>query len=46
MTEVKLSPRERQLIDTIIEHVYPEPETGRVLPVERDEVRAAKGLQR
>lgn len=46
MTTVKLSPGEEALIDSIIEHIYPEPKEGTVLPVEPDERRAASGLAR
>ncbi len=43
---VKLSPGETALIESIIEHIYPDPQEGSVLPVERDERRAASGLAR
>lgn len=43
---IKLSPGEKALVDSIIEHVYPEPKEGRSLPVERDEMRAARGMAR
>lgn len=43
---MKLSPGEAALIDSIIEHIYPDPQAGSVLPVERDEGRAASGLAR
>lgn len=46
MTDVKLSPGEEALIASIIEHVYPDPEAGSVLPVEPGEHRAALGLER
>lgn len=44
MATVKLSPGEEQLIASIIEHVYPEPKEGTILPVEHAEKRAARGL--
>lgn len=43
---VKLSPGEAALIASIIEHIYPDPQEGSVLPVERNERRAASGLAR
>lgn len=46
MTDVNLSPGEEALIASIIEHVYPDPKAGSVLPVEPDERRAALGLVR
>ncbi|MBZ3677444.1 hypothetical protein J1N39_23490 [Pseudomonas aeruginosa] len=46
MTTVKLSPGEEKLIASIIEHIYPEPKEGSVLPVEDGEKRAARGLER
>ncbi|MBA1280281.1 hypothetical protein [Stutzerimonas stutzeri] len=46
MTTVKLSPSEEKLIASIIEHIYPEPKEGSVLPVEDGEKRAARGLER
>nr|WP_156903357.1 hypothetical protein [Burkholderia sp. M701] len=33
-------------MDSIIEHVYPNPAAGSALPVERSELRAAKGMAR
>lgn len=45
MTDVKLSPGEEALIASIIEHVYPDPIAGSVLPVEPGEHRAALGLE-
>ncbi|MGY6257295.1 hypothetical protein ACXIVK_27940 [Paraburkholderia caledonica] len=44
--EVKLSPGEAALITSIIEHIYPDPQVGSVLPVDRGELRAAKGIAR
>lgn len=41
-----LSPGEKGLFSSIIEHIYPEPKAGTSLPIERGEARAAKGLQR
>lgn len=41
---IKRSPGEKALVDSIIEHVYPEPKEGRTLPVEREEMRAARGM--
>lgn len=46
MTNVKLSPGEETLIASIIEHIYPDPKAGSVLPVEPGEHRAALGLER
>ncbi|MDU4254549.1 hypothetical protein [Pseudomonas sp.] len=46
MTTVKLSPGEELLLASIITHIYPDPKEGTVLPVEHDEKRAARGLQR
>ncbi|GAB3476175.1 MULTISPECIES: hypothetical protein [Azotobacter] len=46
MTTVKLSYGEEQLIALIIEHIYPDPKEGSVLPVEQGEQRAARGLER
>ena len=46
MTAVKLSPGEEALIASIIEHIYPDPQAGTVLPVEPGEKRAAQGLER
>lgn len=46
MTAVKLSPGEEALIASIIEHIYPAPQAGTVLPVEPGEKRAALGLER
>lgn len=46
MANVKLSPGEGKLFDSIIEHVYPEPKQGTTLPVDHDEKRAARGLHR
>lgn len=43
---VRLSPGEERLIDSIIEHIYPEPKEGTALPVAHDEKRAARGLER
>jgi hypothetical protein len=43
---VKLSPGETALIESSIEHIYPDPQKGTVLPVERDERRAVSGLAR
>lgn len=43
---IKLAPGEQLLIDSIIEHIYPDPKAGSTLPVERDELRAAKGMER
>ncbi|WP_186214694.1 hypothetical protein [Burkholderia gladioli] len=43
---VKLSPGEMVLVESIIEHVYPDPAAGSTLPVERSELRAAKGMAR
>lgn len=37
MNDVKLSPGEEALIASIIEHVYPDPKAGSVLPVEPGE---------
>lgn len=45
MTHVKLSAGEEMLIGSIIEHIYPEPKEGTVLPVEQSEKRAARGLE-
>lgn len=45
-SRIKLSPGESALIGSIIEHVYPEPCAGTALPIERDEVRAARGMAR
>ena len=41
-----LSPGEKGLFSSIIEHIYPEAKAGTSLPIERGEARAAKGLQR
>lgn len=46
MTAVKLSPGEEALIASIIEHIYPDPQAGTVLPVEPGDKRAARGLER
>ncbi|WP_439126209.1 MAG: hypothetical protein ACNJA3_27975 (plasmid) [Pseudomonas rhizophila] len=46
MTAIKLSPGEEALIASIIEHIYPDPQAGTVLPVEPGEKRAALGLER
>lgn len=43
---VKLSPGEAALIESIIEHIYPDPQVGSVLPVEHNEKRAVSGLAR
>lgn len=43
---VKLSHGEVQLLASIIEHVYPDPKAGTVLPVDPAERRAASGLAR
>lgn len=43
---IKLAPGEQLLIDSIIQHIYPDPKTGSILPVEVGERRAAKGLER
>lgn len=44
METVNLSAGEEQLIASIIEHVYPDPQAGSTLPVEHCEKRAARGL--
>lgn len=44
--DVRLSPGEMALVESIIEHIYPEPREGRTLPVARSEMRAARGLAR
>ncbi|EKY4113664.1 TPA: hypothetical protein ACGW3M_000996 [Pseudomonas aeruginosa] len=41
---VKLSAGEAALLDTIIEHYYPEPQAGTFYYVEPQELRAARGL--
>ncbi|KWK06086.1 hypothetical protein WM11_11905 [Burkholderia ubonensis] len=46
MPPTKLSPGELELIESIIEHVYPDPSAGSTLPIEGGEMRAAKGLAR
>lgn len=43
---VRLSPGEKVLVDSIIEHVYPNPAAGSALPVERSDLRAAQGMAR
>ncbi|KVO17499.1 hypothetical protein WJ74_08560 [Burkholderia ubonensis] len=43
---MKLSPGELELIESIIEHIYPDPRAGSTLPIESGEIRAAKGLER
>lgn len=43
---IKLAPGELLLIDSIIEHIYPDPKAGSTLPVEQGELRAAKGMER
>ena len=43
---IKLSPSEAGLFEAIREHVYPEPEEGRSLPIDPGEMPAAKRLQR
>lgn len=43
---IKLAPGEQLLIDSIIEHIYPDPKAGSTLPVEQNELRAAKGMER
>lgn len=37
-----LSPGEKGLFSSILEHIYPEPKAGTSLPIERGEARAAK----
>lgn len=46
MSALRLSPGEEALITSIIEHIYPDPKAGSVLPVEQGEQRAARGLER
>ncbi|HDR8983195.1 hypothetical protein QZM46_07585 [Burkholderia vietnamiensis] len=43
---VRLSPGELELIESIIEHIYPDPTAGSTLPIESSEMRAAKSLER
>lgn len=43
---VRLASGEMTLFDTIIEHYYPEPESGAYYYVDPEEMRAAKGLER
>ncbi|WP_420213376.1 hypothetical protein ACN8ZM_39855 (plasmid) [Burkholderia aenigmatica] len=43
---IKLSLGERDLVDSIIAHIYPDPTVGSTLPVDRAELRAAKGMAR
>lgn len=46
LDDVRLSPGEMALVEAIIEHIYPEPQEGTSLPVEREEMRAARGMAR
>lgn len=46
MEPVKLSPGQRHLNASIIEHIYPDPKAGSTLPIEAGEMRSARGMER
>lgn len=43
---MRLAPSELKLMLELVEHIYPDPEPGTVLPLEREDLRPAGGMAR